>query len=87
MQKVQQVYNLPEFRNFNMVTAIKSAVIITESTNHERKKLEDDFINLKTFTFYKGLAYKIYKELLKLNNKEKKQLKWAEDLKTHYQRR
>ena len=56
MQKVQQVYNLPEFRNFNMVTAIKSTVIITESTNHERKKLEDDFINLKTFTFYKGLA-------------------------------
>ena len=40
-----------------MVTAIKSAVIITESTNHERKKLEDDFINLKTFTFYKGLAF------------------------------
>lgn len=56
MHKVQQVYSLPEFSNFNMVTAIKSIAIINESTNHERKKLEDDFINLKTFTFYKGLA-------------------------------
>ena len=56
MQKVQQVYNLPEFSDFNMVTAIKSIAIVTESTNHERKKLEDDFTNLKTFIFYKGLA-------------------------------
>lgn len=56
MHKAQQVYNLPEFSDVNMVTAINSIAIVTASTNHERKKLEVDFTNLKTFIFYKGLA-------------------------------